>query len=142
MRFHHLGLACSDLELETATLSAVGYSPEREDFVDPHQGVRGRFLTGGGPRLELLVAMPGSEVLASWTSRGVRIYHIAYEVPSLESALDTLRAEGARVVSHPAPAVAFDGRSVAFAALKTLQLIELVQAASPDRPGAGALGGA
>ena len=47
MHFHHLGVACADIEMETVTYRALGYAPEGEDFVDPLQGIQGRFLLGG-----------------------------------------------------------------------------------------------
>ncbi len=128
MRFHHIGVACADLEVERAAYRLLGYEAEGEEFVDHAQGVRGRFLVGGGPRLELLVALPARDVLAPWTARGVRMYHVAYETPSLDDTVETLLRSGARLVSEPTPAVAFGGRPVAFVALRTMQLVELVQA--------------
>jgi hypothetical protein len=123
-----VGVACADLDVETAAYRSLGYTPEREDFVDQAQGVQGRFLFGGGPRLELLVSLPGSNVLEPWTSRGVRMYHIAYETRSLTEDIERLKRVRGRVVSPPTPAVVFSGRAVAFIVLPTLQLVELIAA--------------
>ena len=60
MTFHHLGIASEFLEGDARAYAALGYEPEGAEFVDEIQGVRGLFLTGGGPRLELLEPLPGS----------------------------------------------------------------------------------
>jgi methylmalonyl-CoA/ethylmalonyl-CoA epimerase len=57
LEFHHIGVACKDIESETKISMNLGYEIEGEDFIDPVQGVSGRFLVGGGPRLELLAPL-------------------------------------------------------------------------------------
>jgi len=49
--FHHLGVACRNLDVEEAVWVPLGYTREGDDFEDPRQQIRGRFLTGPGPRL-------------------------------------------------------------------------------------------
>lgn len=124
--FHHVGVACADLDLETAQYGALGYQAEGPDFEDGVQGVRGRFLIQGGPRLELLTDLPGRSVVAPWLRRGIRMYHFAWEVPSLRDALRTLESNGARIVVAPVPAVAFPGRHIAFMLLPNRQLVEYI----------------
>ena len=60
LAFHHVGFACTDLDAEERVFACFGYTPEGQDFQDPVQGIRGRFLASGGPRLELLSELPGS----------------------------------------------------------------------------------
>lgn len=127
-RFHHVGVACRDLDAEQQSLAALGYLPEGADFTDPTQGVRGRFLVGGGPRLELLVADGPGGVLQPWLERGAKLYHMAWEVDALEPAIAALRAERARIVAGPVPAVAFGGRPIVFLMMPTMLLIELIGA--------------
>jgi methylmalonyl-CoA/ethylmalonyl-CoA epimerase len=136
MNFHHIGIACTDLDAEAASLASLGYTPEAHDFTDPVQGIRGRFMVGGGPRLELLVSSGDSRVLTPWLDRGVKMYHLAYEVRSLPEAMDRLIAGRARVVSDPRAAVAFGGRQIAFLALPNMQLVEIIEAAhtTPGEP--------
>jgi len=128
VRFHHLGVACRQIDAEQEAWVALGYRPERAEFTDPLQGVRGRFLVGPGPRLELLEAVEGSTVLEPWLVRGVKVYHHAYEVDALEAAIDDLRDRRGRLVSGPVPAVAFDRRPVAFLAMPNRYLVELISA--------------
>jgi methylmalonyl-CoA/ethylmalonyl-CoA epimerase len=127
LAFHHLGLACRDLDVEEQTWTPLGYRRERADFEDPRQQIRGRFLVGPGPRLELLVGTPGSTVLDPWLARGIKIYHQAFEVPDIRDAIASLREAGARVVVEPVPAVAFDGREISFLLLPNGLLIEVIQ---------------
>lgn len=124
--FHHLGIACRDLDRSTEQQRQLGYAPEGADFVDPVQGVRGRFLVGGGPRLELLQALPSRSVLDPWLTGGDRIYHQAFTVPDVDEALKGLMAGGARIVVAPVPAVAFAGRRIAFVLLRTMAMVEVI----------------
>lgn len=127
MSFHHVGVACRDLVPETEAFAMLGYEVEGEDFVDPRQGVRGRFLVGPGPRLELLVGLPGSTVLEPWLDKGVKFYHQAFVVESLETSVQELCEEGGRMVSALGPAVAFGGRQIGFVMLRNLAMVELIQ---------------
>jgi len=128
VRYHHTGVACRRLEDEERWYTdSLGYEPEGERFIDPLQGIRGCFLTNGGGRIELVEALPGSVALAPWLQRGFAIYHLAFEVMDLEVAIDQLDEAGARLVSPPKPAVAFDGRRVAFSVRPNLLLVELIE---------------
>ena len=127
INFHHLGIACVELDREQRVWASMGYTPEGPDFSDPIQRVNGRFLGGPGPRLELLVAHPGSNVLDPWLVGGSRPYHQAFEVPDLAISLGEFAQQGARTVVEPVPAVAFDGRLIAFVIARNLALIELIE---------------
>lgn len=128
LTFHHLGVACESVAAEAVTWRALGYSPEGEPFVDPAHGIRGQFMTGGGPRIELLEATPGSEVLAPWLKRRVKIYHVGYLVPSLQAAIDAMTAShGAVVAREPMRSVYFQA-PIAFLMMPNLALVELIEA--------------
>jgi methylmalonyl-CoA/ethylmalonyl-CoA epimerase len=129
LRFHHVGIACRDLDLEAAALSALGYRAEGDDFTDPRQEIQGRFVIGPGPRLELLIQTDGSRVLEPWLAKGVKAYHQGYEVSDLDAQIERLKSAGAIVVAPPEPAVAFSGRRISFLMLKTLFLVELIEGA-------------
>ena len=128
--FHHLGVACRDLDAEEQAWTPLGYVRESPDFEDPRQQIRGRFLVGPGPRLELLVGTPGSTVLDPWLGRGIKIYHQAFDVPAVRSTIEAFLQIGARVVVEPVPAVAFDGREIAFVMLRNGSLVEVIERAS------------
>jgi len=132
MTFHHVGVASRDLPADVEAFRLLGYEPEGDEFVDHGQGIAGRFLVGTGPRIEVLEALPGSIILDPWLDKGVKFYHQAFEVDALDDALATLRDVGARVVSPPAPAVAFGGRPIAFILLRNMVMVELIQRDSTD----------
>jgi methylmalonyl-CoA/ethylmalonyl-CoA epimerase len=141
MSFHHLGVATESLESEARAYAALGYEPEKDEFVDPLQGVRGVFMVGGGPRLELLEPLPGDDTLVPLLRRGVKCYHHAYEVVSLDASLDALRQAHAQVVRVPTEAVAFDHRRVAFLVLPNMWMVELIEAElNALQPGKAAAG--
>lgn len=127
LAFHHLGVACRDLDREEKTYQGLGYQRETDDFVDPIQGVRGRFLVGPGPRIELLQQLDGRDVLEPWLQHGSRIYHQAFEVDDITAAVNMFLTNGNRVVVEPVPAVAFEGRRIAFLMTRTMTLFELIE---------------
>jgi methylmalonyl-CoA/ethylmalonyl-CoA epimerase len=126
--FHHVGVACTNIAAERPHFEALGYRPEGKPFEDRRQGVRGMFLGGQSPRVELLEPLDGSEggVLAPWLAQGVKLYHLAYVVTRLDESIADLRAKRAKLLVAPVPAVAFDGRNIAFLMLANRLLIELV----------------
>jgi methylmalonyl-CoA/ethylmalonyl-CoA epimerase len=126
--FHHLGIACRDLEVLSSEYQALGYEQEGDEFVDNNQHVRGRFFTGPGPRVELLVESDDTRVLEPWLKNGTRVYHQAFLVEDLEKALLDVTNSGAHVVVEPVEAVAFQNRKIAFAMTRNLQLIEFIEA--------------
>lgn len=124
--FHHLGYACADMAREQAFFSALGYRREGEAFSDPVQGVAGCFLTGAGPRVELLENLPGSATLKPWLDAGIRLYHFAYEVDDLDATLAWCRGQRGKVTVLPVPAVAFGGRRIAFVMFRHGPLLEFI----------------
>jgi methylmalonyl-CoA/ethylmalonyl-CoA epimerase len=128
LSFHHVGIACRDLNEETAKLRWLGYVQEGSDFEDPVQGIRGRFLSAQTPRLELLVSSRDPGVLDPWLNGGVKMYHLAYLTQELEQSIEALRKQRAKLVVSPIPAVAFGGRRIAFLMLANRMLVELISA--------------
>lgn len=134
--FHHLGYACVSIAREITVLQALGYAQEGEHFRDPAQGVEGCFMTGAGPRIELLQNLPGAATLTPWLNAGIKLYHLAYEVADLHAALAWARAQRAVVKVEPVPAVAFGGRRIAFVFFRNGLLTEFIERApEPDRSG-------
>jgi methylmalonyl-CoA/ethylmalonyl-CoA epimerase len=131
LQFHHIGVACRDLEKEIRSFAIVGYRLEGEQFSDPLQKIHGCFLVGPGPRIELLAPMDDASPVMSWLQKGVKMYHQAYEVESIEDAAAALCAERAVVISPGKPAVAFGGRKITFLMFPNLLLVELIESASP-----------
>lgn len=127
--FHHIGVACGDLGAHERAYAALGYAREGEEFDDQRLGVRGVFLCGSGPRLELLVDRPGTRVVTPWLEKGISMYHLAFEVGDLATAITRAQTDGAKLIVGPQPAVAFAGRSVAFVMLRNMALVEFIASA-------------
>ena len=128
MLFHHIGVACDDVGVETERFEHLGYVIETGDFVDEIQGVRVRFLVGGGPRLELVEPLSDGSILGSYLRGGGRMYHLAYHVDDLHSALEGLRSKGGKVLVAPVPAPAFGYQKIAFLMMRNMMLVELIEA--------------
>jgi methylmalonyl-CoA/ethylmalonyl-CoA epimerase len=124
--FHHVGVISANLEQEAGLLASLGYQLEGEPFVDPVQGVRGLFLTGQSPRLELLTPLAEEGILGPWIRSKNKLYHLAYQTPDLAQTLAELRQTGAKVMVGPVPAVAYSGRLIAFVMLRNMLLVELI----------------
>lgn len=124
--FHHVGVISSNIVREAEQLASLGYQPEGEGFADPIQGVRGLFLAGQSPRLELLSPMATEGVLEPWIKSNAKLYHLAYQTPNLSQAIADLRQCGAKVVVDSVSAVAFGGRHIAFVMLPNMLLVELI----------------
>jgi methylmalonyl-CoA/ethylmalonyl-CoA epimerase len=132
--FHHLGVACRDLDSEERAWSILGYRQEGADFEDPIQRVRGRFIVGPGPRLELLMPLSSGSPLDNVLSKGIKIYHQAFITERFDAAVEALQAQRCRLVGGPAPAVAFQGCRIAFFALPNLAIVEIIETRGPGKP--------
>lgn len=127
--FHHLGLACRSIEVELKAWTQLGYRLEGAIFEDPIQKIRGIFVAGGGPRLELLEPSGDGSPVAGFIARGVKLYHQAFMASHFDEALADFAKIGGKVVAGPSPAVAFGGRRIAFVMAPGMNLIEIIDAA-------------
>lgn len=119
-------MACRDLDAEEALFVALGYARERDEVVDELQGVRARFMVGGGPRVELLCNLGDRGALSDYLKKGIKFYHVAYEVDDLDRATAHLAAAGGKRIVEPLPGIAFGMRPLCFVMLPNLVLIELI----------------
>ena len=129
LRFHHIGIACFDINETKAFYELMGYvaSPIIDDSI---QDIRISFLKKeGSPMLELLAPIDEkSPVNRILDTQGVTPYHICYEVDDIDAMMTLLRKQHKLVrVSKAAPACAIDNRRVAFLFRKDVGLIELVE---------------
>ena len=127
LSFHHVGVACRDLQVEMERLAPLGYVLEGSFFIDETQGVEGAFLVGGGPRLEILRPLHGQGVLTPWLKTGTKLYHLAYAVgDQLQEEASALRKQGAKMVVPPVAATAFGGAEICFLMMPNMLLVELI----------------
>ena len=129
----HVGVAVPALGPATETLSALfGYRVISGPFDDPIQKVTVNFLTTAPTdiaEIELIAPLtdnsPISNMLAN--NRG-GAYHFCFETTDIDKALEHAVKNGCVIVSKPVPAVAFQGRKIAWIITNSRQLFELVEA--------------
>lgn len=124
--FHHLGVACADLDREADVFTRLGYVREGAPFEDERQGIRGQFMTGPGPRVELLQDLPGSRTVAGFVERGVRYYHQGFYVDDFDAEVEALKARRAKALG-PAQPSAYFGARIVFLALSPHIIVELIE---------------
>lgn len=127
MNYHHIGVACSDIDATAEQYRQMGYV-KGEVVVDPLQNIRICFLTHDSmPTVELLAPVnENSPVVDILKKNGTTPYHTCYSVPDLDSAVKELRRQRFIVVSKPKPACALGASRVAFLYHNDMGLIELV----------------
>ena len=128
--FHHIGVACRNIDGEVPGLRLLGYTAEGDAIEDPVQKVLVRFFTGGGPRIELVEPASSASPVSGLIKSGTRLYHLAYQVPDFDAAIADLERQQFRCVSPPAPAAAFGMRRIVFLLADTGMLIELIEGPS------------
>jgi methylmalonyl-CoA/ethylmalonyl-CoA epimerase len=133
--FHHLGIAVADFEQAVAFYTeALRFGVIAGPFEDPIQKVKLCFLGSAVQRasvVEIICPLHFDSPVNGYLSKGIGTYHVCYEVAGLEETLAELRSKGCLVISKPVPAVAFEGRMIAWCFTPTRQLIELLEVQPP-----------
>ena len=125
--FHHLGVAVKSIEKAIVQYESLGYDIEEPVFTDPNLGIRGVFMVGSGPRIELLEDLPGFAVVKPWIVRDPALYHFAYLVDDLDAKLESAEMSRYKTLVSPVRAVGFGGRRVAFVMTPARLVVEFVE---------------
>lgn len=128
---HHIGFVVGSIEgvVEDFSLS-MGARWDGRIFHDSLQVVRVaffRFDFPGDPLLELVEPSAENSPVFRFLKRGGGLHHLCYEVDRLEEQVQMGRAVGALIVKSPLPAVAFEGRRIAWLFTKTGLLLEYLE---------------
>jgi methylmalonyl-CoA epimerase len=111
----HIGIAVPDLAAALELWRPLAGAPAHPPELVPSNRVRVAFLTAGDSHIELLEpSEPGSPVAKFLDSRGPGVHHLAFRVPSVDRALEQVRAQGGRTVDQTSRPGA-RGRRVGFA---------------------------
>lgn len=97
---------------------------------DPLQRVRVAFfypVDGHNPVLELVEPASDTSPVTSFLKKGGGLHHVCYEIDDLDSALRQARAAKMAIASPPTPAVAFNGRRIAWVCSRNRLLMELLE---------------
>jgi methylmalonyl-CoA/ethylmalonyl-CoA epimerase len=134
VRLHHIGFVVASIEQCGASFArSLGATWDGKVVFDPVQGVRVTFLQGANAADSLieLVEPGGSESPVSrFLEDGGGLHHLCYEVEDLKTHLAFCKSVGTIVIRKPIPAVAFDGRLIAWAVTKKRLLVEYLEAES------------
>jgi len=130
---HHVGFVVADIEAGMrGFVHSLAAQWDGRIFADPHQKVKVAFLVTrpGDVRIELVQPAAGdSPVNRFLTGKGGGFHHICYEVEDLDRALAEFRGRGALLARPPKPAVAFEGRRIAWVLTAEKLLVELLESA-------------
>jgi methylmalonyl-CoA epimerase len=111
-RIAHVGIAVADLDAAVAFYRDVlGLEPHPPEVVD---GATILAIPFGESAVELLAPLEAESPVGKFLARrGPGIHHICYRVPDLESAMETCRAAGYRLIDE-VPRSGAGGRRIAF----------------------------
>jgi methylmalonyl-CoA/ethylmalonyl-CoA epimerase len=132
-KLRHVGVAVPSLGPTAEALSTLfGYKVVSGPFDDPIQKVSVNFLAQSESdiaEIELIAPLSDdSPITAILAKASGAAYHLCFETTDIDQALVHAQKNGCIVVSAPAPAVAFDGRRIAWIYTRSRQLFELVEA--------------
>jgi methylmalonyl-CoA/ethylmalonyl-CoA epimerase len=133
-KLRHVGVAVPSLGPATEALSTLfGYRVISGPFDDPIQKVSVNFLTQSDSdtaEIELIAPLsPDSPITSMLAKSGGGAYHLCFETTDIDQALLHAKNNGCVIVSPAVPAVAFNGRRIAWIYTRSRQLFELVEAA-------------
>jgi len=145
VRLHHIGYVLASIEEGAEDFArSLGATWDGKIVFDPVQKVRVTFLQGSDAMDSLIeLVEPGGleSPVSRFLERGGGLHHLCYEVEVMESHLAFCKSVGTLVIRQPVPAVAFEGRHIAWAITKEKLLVEflephrlLTHAGSADAP--------
>jgi len=115
-RLHHVGIVVPSLQQGRDWYASLGFVTDTTVYVDPIQRVSVQFIRPGADVLIELVEplQKDSPVSRFLEKRGPGLHHLCYEVDNIARACGHAREKGGIVTCEPVPAVAFQGRRIAF----------------------------
>lgn len=117
-RFHHVGLAVDSIK---------ALSPASKPVTDEIQRVSVAFVRLNGAVVELIEPWGERSPILRSLQQGVKLLHLCYEVPELETTLAHCRCAGFHRLGPPVPAAPFDHRRIAWVFSRQYGLFELLE---------------
>lgn len=130
LRLHHIGFVVANIAaIGDAFARSVNGSWNGEISHDPIQRVRVAFLSLPGTESQMELVEPAGDrsPVGVFLKKGGGLHHLCYEVENCDQALAALRQRGALIVRRPQPAVAFQGRRIAWLLTAEKLLVELLE---------------
>jgi methylmalonyl-CoA/ethylmalonyl-CoA epimerase len=130
LRLHHVGFIVASIEEALSgferSLNAVATTGK---IHDPLQKVNVLFLRVAPDyaRIELVEPSGADSPVQRFLQQGGGMNHLCYEVEDIEASLRAMKEQKSLIISRPKPAVAFEGRRVAWAMTREKLLVELLE---------------
>lgn len=129
MKIDHIGYAVKRIDRAMRSFEKLGYTFESV-VEDTDRNVKLAFGDKDGYRIELVSPLDRNQEspVDQYLSNVVGTpYHICYESDRFDTDMETLEAQGFKVVIEPCPAVAFNGKRVVFMMNIGFGLMEIVE---------------
>ena len=133
MKIHHIGIVVNNISRSLLHYESTNLGKRTGNMItDPLQEVNVQFLrmnSGDSSKLylELIEPIDESSHINSFLKRGGGVNHLCFEVNNLEEAIESLKKDGARLISDPKPAIAFNGLNICFIMNNDMTIIELIE---------------
>jgi methylmalonyl-CoA/ethylmalonyl-CoA epimerase len=130
LRLHHIGVVVRGIEEFRAFYVDVLRYRERTPVIhDPIQTAFVQFLRipGADHYLELVAPDSENSKLRTAARRGPALNHLCYSCDNITAMISFMKESGCLVIQDPVPAVAFDGRFIAWLMAPDGLLIEVVE---------------
>ena len=131
LRFHHVGYVVRSIrEAAPGFTGSLALEWDGRVIHDPQQTVCVSFFhprTAGIPAIELVEPAGSGSAVQQFLERGGGLHHVCFEVDSLDRQLERTRANRDVIVRAPTPAVAFEGRRIAWVYTKNKLLVEYLE---------------
>ena len=127
---HHVGFIVQSIESSMpGFLKSMNGTWDEKIFHDPIQQVKVAFFSTPGTDVQIELVEPSGDrdPVSAFLAKGGGIHHVCYEVEDCDAAIARMRQHKALVVKRPRPAVAFDGRRIAWMLTAEKLLIEFVE---------------
>lgn len=128
---HHIGFVVLSIKDSADSFAlSLGASWDGKITFDPIQKVNVTFLQGHN-RADALIELvePGGpdSPVSKFLKGGGGLHHLCYEVGNLDSHLQFCKSVGTIIIRPPVPAVAFDGRRIAWGVTRKRLLVEFLE---------------
>jgi methylmalonyl-CoA/ethylmalonyl-CoA epimerase len=136
LNFHHVGFVVASISATVeGFVRSLGAQWDGCVYEDPNQKVKVTFLVTrpGDAQIELVEPVgEDAPVLRFLREKGGGMHHVCYEVADLEGAMAEMKTRGAMIARRPKPAVAFQGRRIAWMLTAEKLLVELLELRAPS----------
>lgn len=129
MKINHFGFLTKNIEKSLNEFKALGYTKYSELINDNLRGVDILFIKSiNGEVIELVSPSFSYSIVSSIVDKQKNmIYHTCYETNDINEKIKELSNKGFILIDSPKPAIAFEGKLVAFMLSKNSGMIELLE---------------